>query len=109
VEDRLKKMVESSLKEEGSRALISIVGKSASEVTVNKQLFLRYLKTTRAAEETMRHRRGSEHRHLINLPGVIFFPSARFATAYGGFKKPWNRSGDLVAMRSREGQALSVT
>ena len=111
VEDRLKKMVESSIKRGRVTCVISIVGKSLPEVSVNRQLFLRYLKTTRELRKQCGIEEEVSIDTLINLPGVISLSERKISPnrIWPGFKKAMDSAlGDLVSMRSREGQALSV-
>jgi len=110
VEDRLKKMVESSIKRGRVTCVVSLVGKTLPEVSVNRHLFLRYLKTTRELRKLSNISEEVSIDTLINLPGVISLSERKISPnrIWPGFKKAMETAlKDLVSMRSREGKALS--
>lgn len=109
LEDKIKKEIEARVRRGRVTCVISVIGKEAAAVSVNKPLLKKYIYMLRQIKRQFRLEDGIRLDTLMHLPGILSLGEDRTQRAglWRNLKALINLAlDDLVRQRQKEGRAL---
>lgn len=111
LEEKIKKEIEARIKRGRVTCVVNILGSQSPDIFINKPLLKKYASALKNIQEWFGIKEGIRLDTLIHLPGILSLAQGQIPKEriWPGLKTLVNQAlGDLVKMRSKEGQALSV-